>query len=138
MYMYMYHRKSNLKRCNSIQEFLGSDIYCGSYSDFRSSNVNTNGPLTVYMYMYMYMYHRKSNLKRCNSVQEFFGSDIYCGNFRSSNVNTNGPLTVYIQYVHIHVHVSHLRQLIFLWSFLECCCVVLYFVLFVVSCVHHV
>ena len=38
-----YPRKSELKRCKRVQEILKSDIFRGSYRNFRSGKVNANG-----------------------------------------------------------------------------------------------
>ena len=37
-----YPRKSELNSCKDVQEFLRSDIFCGSNHDFRSGKVNAN------------------------------------------------------------------------------------------------
>ena len=37
--------KSELKCCKGVQELIRSDIFCGSYSDFRSGKVNVNGQM---------------------------------------------------------------------------------------------
>ena len=38
-----YHHKCELKRCKRVQEFLKSDVFCGSYRKFRTGKVNVTG-----------------------------------------------------------------------------------------------
>ena len=62
-----YHHKSELKRCNRVQNHFKSAKICGSYRDFRTGKLNANGQVYITLdlliyYIYVIMFLLKENV----------------------------------------------------------------------------